>query len=150
MVRLKILSALLLALTPASTGLWTKSTGEVIEAPCPANLRASEPARLPERCRVPRAGVWLSVSLYTQRAGDLAALKAERDQLKKQLTEERARRQRFEEAVRGMISEHELALSVIAATCSPTKCSTIKPAAIGAVITASVCASAWATYQFTR
>jgi hypothetical protein len=149
MVRQGILSALILALTPISTGLWTQSTGEVIKAPCPVELRASEPARLPERCAAPRAGILYSVALYTQRAGDLAALKAERDQLKKQLTEERASRRRLETAVRGMISDHELALNVIRATCAPS-CPTLKPAAIGAVITASVCASAWATYQFTR
>ncbi len=151
MARFPILSALLLALTPVSTGLWTKTTGEVIEAPCPADLRASEPARLPERCRAPRAGVLMSPALYTQRAGAVAALRAERDTLKRQLAETRARHKRLEDAVRNMISEHELALNVIAATCTTTaKCSTFKPAAIGAVIAVSACASAWASYEFTR
>lgn len=150
MVRLQILSALLLALTPAPTGLWIQSDGEVIEAPCPSALSSGR-ARLPQSCSAPEAGVLLSRERYTQQVAETAALRTEAAELRRQLNEERNKRRLLEADVRGMIAEHELSLNTIRATCTTTaKCSNLKPGAIGAIIAASACASAWATYQVMR
>jgi hypothetical protein len=149
-VRLEVLSALLLALTPAPMGLWTQSNGEVIEAPCPSALSSGR-ARLPQSCSAPEAGVLLSRERYTKQVAETAALRTEALELKRQLNEERNKRRLLEADIRGMIAEHELALNTIRATCTTTaKCSDFKPGAIGAIIAASACASAWATYQITR
>lgn len=150
MARLQVLSVLITMLTPAPMGLWTQSDGEVIEAPCPRALSSGR-ARLPQSCSAPEAGVLLSRTAYTQQAAEIAALRTEALELKRQLNEERDKRRLLEADVRGMIAEHELSLNTIRATCTTTaKCSNFKPGAIGAIIAASACASAWATYQMTR
>lgn len=150
MVRLQILSVLITMLTPAPMGLWTQSDGEVIEAPCPSALSSGR-ARLPQSCSAPEAGVLLSRAAYTEQAAEMAALRTEVLELKRQLNEERNKRRLLEADVRGMIAEHELALNTIRATCTTTaKCSTFKPGAIGAIIAASACASAWAAHTLTR
>ena len=150
MVRLQVLSALLLALTPTPMGLWTQSDGEIIEAPCPSALSSGR-ARLPQSCSAPEAGVLLSRERYTEWVAETAALRTEAAELKRQLSEERNKRRLLEADVRGMIAEHELALNVVKATCTTTaKCSNFRPGAIGAIIAASACASAWAAHTLTR
>lgn len=150
MVRSGLLS-LIMILTPApSGGIWIKSSGEEISAPCPQALSDDEPTRLPRGCQAPQAGVLISRSLFKRNAGELAELRAERDQLNKQLGEETAARRQLETDVRGMIAEHELALNALKALCSTEHCPTFKPAAIGAVITLSACAATFATYHFMR
>lgn len=150
MARLQVLSVLITMLTPAPMGLWIQSDGGVIEAPCPSALSSGR-ARLPQSCSAPEAGVLLSRAAYTEQVAETAELRTEAAELKRQLNEERNKRRLLEADVRGMIAEHELALNVIKATCTTTaKCSNFKPGAIGAIIAASACASAWATYQITR
>ncbi len=149
MVRSGLLS-LIVILTPAPSGVWIKSSGEEISAPCPETLSENEPARLPRGCQAPQAGVLLSRSLFTRNRGELAELRAERDELKRQLTEETAALKRLQSDVRGMIAEHELTLNALKALCSTEHCPTFKPAAIGAAITLSACAATFATYHFMR
>lgn len=149
MVRSGLLS-LIMILSPAPSGIWIKSSGEEISAPCPQALSDDEPTRLPRGCQAPQAGVLISRSLFKRNAGELAELRAERDQLNKQLGEETAARRQLETDVRGMIAEHELALNALKALCSTEHCPTFKPAAIGAVITLSACAATFATYHFMR
>ena len=150
MVRSGLLS-LIMILTPApSSGIWIKSSGEEISAPCPKTLSEDEPARLPRGCQAPQAGVLTSRSLFKRSAGELAELRAERDELKKQLNEERKRHGALKIHVRALIAEHELALNALKATCTTQTCPQLKPAAIGAVISLSACAASFATYQFLR
>lgn len=131
-------------------GLWTQSDGEIIEAPCPSALSSGR-ARLPQSCSAPEAGVLLSRERYTEWVAETAALRTEAAELKRQLSEERNKRRLLEADVRGMIAEHELALNVVKATCTTTaKCSNFRPGAIGAIIAASACASAWAAHTLTR
>lgn len=149
MVRSGLLS-LIMILTPAPSGVWIKSSGEEISAPCPETLSEDEPARLPRGCQAPQAGVLLSRSFFKRNQGELAELRAERDELKRQLTEETAALKRLQSDVKGMIAEHELALNALKALCSTEHCPTLKPAAIGAAITLSACAATFATYHFMR
>lgn len=149
MVRSGLLSVLMI-LTPAPSGIWVKSSGEEISAPCPQTLSEDEPARLPRGCLAPQAGVLVSRSLFKRNLGELAELRAERDELKKQLAEERKRHGELKTHVRALIAEHELALNALKATCTTQTCPQLKPAAIGAVISLSACAATFATYQFLR
>lgn len=149
MVRSGLLSVLMI-LTPAPSGVWVKSSGEEVSAPCPETLSADEPARLPRGCQAPQAGVLIARSLFTRNAGELAELRAERDELKRQLGEETAARRQLETDIRGMMAEHELALNALKALCSTEHCPALKPAAIGAAITLSACAATFATYHFMR
>lgn len=149
MVRSGLLS-LIMILTPAPSGVWVKSSGEEISAPCPKTLSEDEPARLPRGCQAPQAGVLISRSLFKRNRGELAELRAERDELKKQLAEERKRHGELKAHVRALIAEHELALNALKATCTTQTCPQLKPAAIGAVITLSACAATFATYHFMR
>jgi hypothetical protein len=150
MVRSGLLSVLMI-LTPAPSGVWVKGSGEEISAPCPETLSADEPARLPRGCQAPQAGVLISRLFFKRNAGELAELRAERDELKRQLTELRAERRQLETDIRGMIAEHELALNALKALCSTEQhCPALKPAAIGAAITLSACAATFATYHFMR
>lgn len=149
MVRSGLLS-LLMILTPAPSGIWVKSSGEEISAPCPQTLSEAEPARLPRGCQAPQAGVLISRSLFKRNRGELAELRAERDELEKQLAEERKRHTELKVHVRALIAEHDLALNALKATCTTQTCPQIKPAAIGAVISLSACAASFATYQFIK
>ena len=148
MVRSGLLS-LIMILTPAPSGIWIKSSGEEISAPCPQTL-SEEPARLPRGCQAPQAGVLISRSLFKRNRGALAELRAERDELEKQLAEERKRHTELKVHVRALIAEHDLALNALKATCTTQTCPQIKPAAIGAVISLSACAASFATYQFIK
>lgn len=74
--------ALLLSLpiyVSASTGIWVKTDGTAIEAPCPGREKYGEQTRLPSGCTVEIPGMWLSVKQYT----DLKVQLAEQQSLAK-------------------------------------------------------------------
>lgn len=149
MVRLGLLS-LIMIMSPTPTGIWVKSSGEEIEAPCPLELVAGAPARLPRGCEAPRAGVLISRDHYVESQGELEALTAEVSALRAQLTETRRAREAAEAELLSALQIHEHDLNLLKVTCTTQTCPQFKPAAIGAAITLSACAAAFTTYHFTR
>ena len=80
---LSCLSLLLLLgfATPQTFGIWTKSNGEQIEAPCPSSFSTDSRLRLPKGCVAQVEGVLLSKTKYVDIQGKLAELQSRIDTL---------------------------------------------------------------------
>ena len=81
---LSCLSILLLLgfVTPETFGIWTKSNGEQIQAPCPSSFPKDDRLRLPKGCVAQVEGVLLSKAKYVETQGKLAQLQSKIDTLK--------------------------------------------------------------------
>ena len=147
MVKLGFLSAFIVFVSPV--GVWIGTDGIEREAPCPEIVEEA-PQRLPRGCEAPRAGVLIAPHVYVQMRGDLAELREERDQLKKAVDQERGAYQELMSEYERALEEHQLNLNILQSACTPVECPSLKPAMVGAAISATVCASAIATYQFVK
>lgn len=61
----------------ATTGLWVKSNGDVIEVPCPDMIKFGLETRIPAGCTAHRAGVWISATEYKEYRVQLAEASAQ-------------------------------------------------------------------------
>jgi len=147
MAKLGFLSALIALLSPV--GVWIGTDGIEREAPCP-EIAEEAPQRLPRGCEAPRAGVLIAPHVYIEMRGDLAELQAESDQLKRAVDQERGAYQELMSEYKRALKAHELDLNILQSACTPVECPKLKPAMIGAAISATACASAIATYQFIK
>ena len=149
MVR-SILLGLSLILTPI-TGIWIKTTGEQIEAPCPSK---KEPGaqRLPQRCKAPAPLVCITPSEYISQREEADENVIRLNILREEILAARTRAQRAEDELDAVLAEQEITNAALKAihTPAPCKCSPIKNGIIGASLSLTACASAWATYQITR
>ncbi len=64
------------ALPPGSTGFWTRSTGQVVEMPCPTAFEEGGRVRLPRTCESFEAGVLLTPDAYRAQRVLIAELEA--------------------------------------------------------------------------
>ena len=147
MVKLGFLGALIAFASPV--GIWIGTDGTEREAPCP-EIAEEAPQRLPRGCEAPRAGVLIAPHVYVEMIGDLAELRAERDRLKLAVDQERGAYQELMSEYERALKAHELNLNILQSACTPVECPSLKPAMIGAAISATACASVIATYQFVK
>ena len=117
---------------PQTFGIWTKSNGEQIEAPCPSSYPDDNRLRLPRGCVAQVEGVLLSKAKYVELQGELAELQSRIDTLK-QINDEQ----------KNQIDNLRLSRVVQEVETKPCNCSRIQTffagASIGSVVSASAC-----------
>lgn len=61
---------------PSETGFWTRSTGQIVEMPCPTAFEEGGRVRLPRTCESFEAGVLLTSDAYREQRVLIAELEA--------------------------------------------------------------------------
>lgn len=128
----------------ALSGLWTLSDGRQERRPCPPLSAYADggPVRVPEGCTAERAGVWVAPARYVEGAGELAALRAEVEGLKRERDEARAARRELSEQLNDTLAAQVERLKLIEALCAPRApepCPVWTPRAEGALVGGLVC-----------
>jgi len=132
MLKSILISTVLLG-AAATTGIWIKSDGEIIEVPCPQEYDDSR-ERLPQGCVNLQPGIWLSVDRYRDMEVEIASLK-----------ERLEGKDREVQVLEGRVNELQGQLIICTAvpecpSCPSTLPNTVTGAVIGTVITAGGCA----------
>lgn len=127
---LSMLPLMALGAVKITHGIWVKTNGLEIEAPCPSSYDESGRMRLPRGCQAPVHGVLIKPETYMHLEGNLSALNARNGELNQKLALQESRIQNL---------ELQLSLKVV----EPEPCSCGKDftygIGLGSIATASAC-----------
>lgn len=126
-----LVPGLLLGNSSNEHGIWVKTDGSEVTAPCPSAFDIEGRMRLPRGCEAPSHGVLLATDRYVTLEGDLAEKDEEIEGLK-----------RVSEAQKQRIANLEIQLSLKVVDCSQCSCQKIQTFSYGATIGALAATSA--------
>lgn len=143
MVRSALLILSLEAAAPLF-GVWTRTDNSTERAPCPRLESYSErdPLRLPQGCRVERAGVWTHPSAWLETREELARLESRLRSTTERAARAEARAEEAERALSEAHAAHTQQLEGLAKLCTPPPppaCAVWTPRAEGAALAALAC-----------
>lgn len=144
MVRSTLLILSLEAAAAPLFGVWTRTDNTTERAPCPRLESYSErdPLRLPQGCRVERAGVWTHPSAWLEEREELARLKSLLESTTERAARAEARAEEAERALSEAHAAHTQQLEGLAKLCTPAPppaCAVWTPRAEGAALAALAC-----------
>lgn len=127
-------------------GVWTRTDNSTERAPCPRveSYSEREPLRLPQGCRVERAGVWTHPRAWLEAREELARLKSLLESTTERATRAEARAEEAERALSETHAAHAQQLEGLAKLCTPAPppaCPVWTPRAEGATAAALTCAA---------